>query len=162
MLLQDALNIVIIPGLNLLPEVMDTSEARAMLLAIGQQEGNRFTARRQYCDGPAKGFFQFECGGGVSGVLFHQATKLFIQDVLSRLEYHNYSSIDCHTAIEHNDALATVFARLLLWTLPEALPQEGDYEGSWNQYIAAWRPGKPHRSTWNNYYDLAWNEIKGN
>jgi len=155
MTLEDALRIVINPGLALLPPGFDSLPARAMLLAIGQQEGDRFRARAQYHGGPARGFFQFERGGGVKGVLAHPSTKI-VHSVLDRLQYKDHSPEACHTAIEHNDALATVFARLLLYTLPGALCCSGEFDESWARYIAAWRPGKPHRATWNEYYDNAW------
>ena len=60
---KEALNKVIIPGLKLLPPKFDTPEARVMMLAIGMQE-SRFLHRKQI-GGPARGFFQFEEGGGV-------------------------------------------------------------------------------------------------
>lgn len=154
--LQDALNIVIVPGLKLLHPNMDSRPARAMLLTIGQQEGDRFTARRQYQDGPARSFYQFERGGGVAGVLQHRATKNIISNVLDRLQYNDHSPEYCHAAIEHNDALATVFARLLLYTLPAELPERGEHMYSWSQYLSAWRPGHPRRDKWDEYYDLAW------
>lgn len=51
------------PALKLLPS-MDSVRARMMLLAIGLQE-SRFEHRRQLGNGPARGFWQFESGGGV-------------------------------------------------------------------------------------------------
>jgi len=45
------------------------------------------------------------------------------------------------------------FARLLLWTLPSALPTTAD-EG-WTQYLDAWRPGKPHPATWAGHWATA-------
>jgi hypothetical protein len=61
--------------------------------------------------------------------------------------------------VEHNDVLATVFARLLLWTVPARLPKRGDYDSSWWQYMNGWRAGKPHREAWNAHYDLAWSLV---
>jgi hypothetical protein len=153
MKLSDALQVVIFPGLALLPRHMTSLEAIAMLLAIGLQE-SRFTHRRQI-GGPARGFYQFEHGGGVKGVLQHRSTMGIICNILDRLEYDRNTSTS-YNAIEHNDTLATVYARLLLWTLPAALPGKDDDEWAWEQYIEAWRPGRPHRDTWSGFYRQAW------
>ncbi|MFA5377952.1 MAG: hypothetical protein WC455_19535 [Dehalococcoidia bacterium] len=153
--LNDAIRFVISPGLTLLPDSMDTPAARAMLLTIGLQE-SKFDHRRQ-SGGPAKGFFQFELSG-VNGVLHHHSSKIFAMDVLKKLQY-DLNARDAYDAIEHNDLLATAFARLLLWTLPVQLPGPNDYDHSWMQYVSAWRPGKPHRETWNAFYWQAWSEV---
>ncbi len=137
----------------LLPGVMDSPQARAMLLAIGLQESG-FVYRRQV-GGPARGFWQFEKGGGVKGVLNQPSTQGHIAHVCAELSY--TANVDaCYTAIEHNDMLACGFARLLLWSLPGRLPERGAPERGWQQYLAAWRPGKPHRQSWNDYYKSAW------
>lgn len=124
-----------------------------MLVAIGLQE-SRFTHRRQV-GGPARGFWQFELGGGVRGVLTHQATKPIIRAVLERLQY-DFDPATSYAAIEHNDVLACIYARLLLWALPYKLPVQGEVESAWGQYLAAWRPGKPHRETWDVFFNEAW------
>lgn len=144
--------------MKLLPTAMDTPKAKAMMYAIGMQEGDKFTARRQYNDGPARGFWQFEQGGGVRGVLTHAATKHHAKAILDQLQYNDYPTT-VWNALEHNDILAMAFARLNLWWAAGALPEPGDYDGSWAYYINTWRPGKPHRSTWNGYYDLAWQNV---
>ena len=154
MKISDVLQVVIYPGLALLPKQMNSPAAIAMLLTIGLQE-SRFIYRRQV-GGPARGFYQFEKKGGVAGVLLHhRGASPLIRDVLDRLQY-DLDLDTSYAAIEHNDALATAFARLLLWTLPDTLPQKDEYERSWEQYIEAWRPGKPHRQTWNEFYRQAW------
>lgn len=134
----------------------DSPPARAMLLAIGLQE-SRFEHRRQI-RGPARGFWQFEHGGGVRGVLRHQLTAQPIREVLSVLGYDDEADT-VYTAIEHNDVLACACARLLLWTLPQPLPGPQDAEGAWRQYLSAWNPGKPHRKTWDNFYSQAWGMV---
>lgn len=144
--------------MKLLPTAMDTPKAKAMMYAIGMQEGDKFTVRRQYNDGPARGFWQFEQGGGVRGVLTHAATKHHAKAILDQLQYNDYPTT-VWNALEHNDILAMAFARLNLWWAAGALPEPGDYDGSWAYYINTWRPGKPHRSTWNGYYDLAWQNV---
>lgn len=142
----------------LLPPKMQSPRATAMLLAIGFQE-SRFTERRQI-GGPARGFWQFEAGGGVKGVLEHPSTADVIADVLEQLEYSTTVSPAGvtlrHLAIEHNDTLAFCFARCLLWTVPGALPGPGEADLGWVQYIAGWRPGRPHRATWDAFYAEAW------
>ena len=118
-----------------------------MLLAIGYQE-SRFERRAQV-EGPARGFWQFEQGGGVRGVLEHHTTRKLARDVLTSLRYSTTcSATDCYRFIEHNDVLAAAFARLLLHTYPKPLPALDDRDEGWRQYIAAWRPGKPHPETW--------------
>ncbi len=145
----------IIPAMRLLPDQMDSPEARAMLIAIALQE-SRLEHRRQI-NGPARGYFQFECGGGVRGVLTHPATSSYVASALSELDYDSpYTPVQCHEAIEHNDILACVFARLLLWTLPDALPAQNAAGKAWSEYVAAWRPGKPRRESWDMCYLQAW------
>lgn len=141
---------------SLLPDKMQSPEATALLLAIGLQE-SRFEWRRQLPKGPARGFWQFERGGGVVGVLDHPSTKNHAVKVMDSLRYAlSLDSYAVHSALEHNDVLACCFARLLLWTLPRALPGRLDVSLGWHQYEAAWRPGKPHIQTWPKNYAMAW------
>jgi hypothetical protein len=150
--IQNALN----PALLMLPQSMDTKPARAMVIAICLQE-SRLKHRKQI-NGPARGYAQFELGGGVTGVLNHPASKPHIQKVLQTMDY-DPNAGECYTAIAHNDILAAAFARLLLYTLPQLLPVRTDPEGGWEQYIDAWRPGAPHRGTWNAFFNQAWTEV---
>ena len=135
---------------SLLPEGMDSEDARVMLLAIGLQE-SRFDHRVQI-GGPARGFWQFEKGGGIRGVLGHHATKYHAMSACRHLRYFDADD-EAYNAIAHNDVLACVFARLLLWSLPQPLPTSSD--DGWDQYLAAWRPGKPHPETWAAFYAQA-------
>ena len=137
----------------LLPPEMDSMEAEAQLFAIGLQE-SRLKHRRQI-GGPARGFWQFEHGGGVRGVLFHPQTRGHIRAVLSALSYDD-SVATSYEAIEHNDLLACAFARLLLWTLPQPLPTRGESASAWQQYLDAWRPGKPHPAKWEENFAQGW------
>lgn len=145
----------IIPAaFSCLPEAMNTENAGALLLAIGLQE-SRFLNRRQL-HGPARGFWQFEVGG-VRGVMEHDRTILPIATVIAGLRYdHTDPPAEVQRLLEHNDILAAAFARCLLWTLPEALPGEGDPDAGWACYVKAWRPGKPHRESWDAYFAQAW------
>jgi len=139
----------------LLPPKLDSAEAKAMLMAIAMQE-SRFDERRQI-GGPARGFWQFEFGG-IKGVLNHVASKPLIHAVLNRLDY-DFAPDISYKAIEHNDVLAFAYARCLLWTLPQPLPSATEAFEGWEQYLDAWRPGKPHRSTWNAFYAAAWEMV---
>jgi hypothetical protein len=142
-------------ALSLLPVTMNTPAARAMLVAIGLQE-SKFQHRRQV-QGPARGYWQFEERGGVTGVVTHPATKGYALAVCDMLDY-SPSVIVIYDAIADNDVLACAFARLLLWTLPGALPMTAD-EG-WRQYVKAWRPGRPHPETWAENWQRAWDTVE--
>lgn len=155
MSVQYAHNAVIPAAMTLLPQKMDTPQARAMLLAIGLQE-SRFQYRKQV-RGPARGFWQFETIG-VRGVLLHGASKRYIEPVLTELRYDNIPTTS-YVAIEHNDILAAVFARLLLWTSPRALPKQTEAEDGWEIYLSCWRPGKPHHETWEQFFLQSWEII---
>lgn len=154
------------PALKLLPPKMDTPEARVMLLAIGLQE-SRFQHRRQLVGnpprptGPAKSFWQGEKGGGmVSGVRTHAATKEHAATLYKArgVPANNQAIWD---AIENDDVLAAGLARLLLYSDPRALPKLGDVQGAWDLYARTWRPGKPHRSTWDALYKQALYYVRG-
>lgn len=153
---KEALNTVIVPGLALLPAKFDTPEARVMLLAIGMQE-SRFEHRKQI-GGPAHGFYQFERGGGVRGVLNHRWTKPLIDGILAA---RGVKPEDCYNCIVDDDALATVFARLLLYTDPAPLPKIGQADIAYNYYLRNWKPGKPKPDSWPGYYVGAIDAFKG-
>ena len=59
-----------------------------------------------------------------------------------------FSATAIWNAIETDDVLAAAAARLLLFTDPKRLPAPDDADGAWNLYIRTWRPGRPHRKTW--------------
>lgn len=133
----------------LLPEAMGKPEATHMLLAIGLQE-SRFEYRRQI-GGPARGFWQFENGGGFRGVLNHHSSKETANNLLQMLAYPTPE----FESLAHNDILACCFARLLLWTDAHALPASGEPDAAWAYYIRNWRPGKPHPETWGAFWTQA-------
>jgi hypothetical protein len=154
---------VINPTLALLEAdgIPATDRARAVLYAIGLQE-SILQHRRQLVGsppkptGPATGLWQFERGGGVVGVLNHRATSA----IARKYAQERVGSIDSRevwAALERDDTLACIFARLLLWTdplsLPEAVPATQGI--AWDYYIRNWRPGKPHRQTWAGYWRQA-------
>jgi len=137
---------------------IDHPGARAMLIAIGLQE-SRFKHRTQI-GGPAHGFWQFELGGGVRGVqglvLRNPNSAALSKAVLERLAYGSATAEKRYDAIVDNDMLGCLFARVLLWTYPGKLPARGEAQYAWEQYIDCWRPGKPHRGTWDAFYLEAW------
>lgn len=137
---KDAVN----ESYKLLPMKMDSHFARVNQAAIGQQESG-YLVRRQYGNGPARGYWQFEEGGGVKGVMEHNASSELARSV-------------CHArgvpfvrravweALETDDVLAAAFCRLLMWTDSGKLPtNEAD---GWAMYARTWRPGKPHLDKW--------------
>lgn len=137
-----------------LPPAMFSTKANAMLLAIALQESG--VSHRRQVGGPARGFWQFELRG-VSGVRRHVASREQLRAALKSLQYpDDMPSVELHAALEHNDVLACVVARLLLWTLPQPLPDETNAEEGWMQYLAAWRPGRPHERTWLANFATAW------
>jgi hypothetical protein len=140
---------------KLLPH-MDSAKARMMMLAIGLQE-SRLEHRRQI-GGPARGLWQFEQGGGVLGVLRHKASAYDAVKICHARGVGS-STKEVYNRLEHDDVLACCFARLLLWTDPKPLPMIGDVEGSWEYYLRTWRPGKPHRHTWDALYERAHNML---
>lgn len=157
------------PALSLLPKNMDSAKARVMLLAIGLQE-SRFEHRAQIVNGggkgPARGFWQFERGtrasrGGVWGVYLHPASNEHLR-LLCRDRDCNFDPAAIWAQIERDDVLAAGVARLLLWTDAGPLPEIGDVDGAWKLYAdRTWRPGKPHRHTWDSLYAAAVAEVTG-
>jgi len=152
------------PALALLPARLDSPAARVMLLAIGRQE-SRFMYRHQIVSGrpgrkgPARGFWQFEKAGGVRGVMRHDATReLAMQVCESRKQPWDETLI--HVRLEFDDILAAAFARLLLFSDPRPLPDlEATHEEAWQYYLDNWRPGKPHRQTWDEFHDEALSQV---
>lgn len=139
-----------------LPTRMDTVSARLMMLAIQKQEDpeerryqlvkrTEATAPDNFvgpktAKGPARGLWQFEQGGGIKGVLHHNSTGKYIDDICDRFGVTN-SSVSCWQAVEENDVLAACFARLLLWSDPGKLPGINDADGAFSLYLRTWRPG---------------------
>lgn len=139
---------------GVLPTRMQSLAASAMLLAIALQESGAI--HRKQVNGPARGFWQFE-RAGVTGVRQHRASRVHLQFALSALCYHkDLPTVSAHTAIEHNDVLACVFARLLLWTDSQPLPDPDQADDGWHIYLRTWRPGKPHPETWPRHFAAAW------
>jgi hypothetical protein len=165
----ETLNSFLVPAcLSLFPEKYNTPEARAMLIAIALQESD-LEHRQQLIgnhrnwweslNGPATSYWQFE-KIGIRGVLEHRKTGPLAREVLEKLGYpEDVNTI--HKAIAHNDILAVCIARLALYRLPQPLPQRDQSEMGWNQYVEAWRPGKPKRERWAERFELAWQVVGG-
>lgn len=151
MKLKEIQNDAIRPALAMMPAAMSRQPEKLMtlMLAIGLQE-SRFKNRRQI-NGPARGYWQFERGGGVRGVLLHKATS---DAAVALCKARGVAANDqaVYAELERDDVLAAGFARLLLWTDPRPLPELGDIDAAWDYYIRNWRPGKPHRKTWDALY----------
>jgi len=134
---------------EVLPGKFVSVEATVMLLAIGLQE-SRFKHRQQI-GGPARGYWQFEKGGGIKGVLRHRASKVHARAVCL-LRGVEPTPEAVYAALTRDDLLSCAFARLLLYTDPAPLPAIGQAADSWIYYLRNWRPGKPHRYTWGALY----------
>lgn len=142
------------PGLHVLhrlggPAVTDA--ARHFLLAVILQEsGPGLNARFQHSPattpGPARGWAQFEQGGGVQGVLTHAASRTLAALLCAECSVVPAAAA-CWRALEGHDVLSIGFARLLLWTDPHPIPVT--QEAAWECYATRlWRPGRPHPQRW--------------
>ena len=140
------------PALALFPPKLTSPAARVMLLAIGLQE-SRFIYRRQIA-GPARSFWQFEKGGGVRGVMTHPSTTALCR-VLCRARSVEFDINAVYPAMEFDDVLGAGMARLLLYSDPTPLPAINDPQAAWDCYVRNWRPGKPHRATWDEFHAAA-------
>lgn len=164
-LLQSILRHAVEPAFRILPPPLDSPQARVMLLAIGLQE-SRFMHRFQkvvghpYVKGPARGFWQFELGseasrGGVWGVCLHDASRFWVWHLCGKRGV-PFRPDAIHQAIETDDVLAAGLARLLLFTDRRPLPAaNAPHEEAWQYYLHNWRPGKPHRHTWDEFHSAA-------
>lgn len=156
--LDQVLARIVGPALACLPLSMDTPKARLMMLAIGLQE-SEFATRVQIVNGggkgPARSFWQMERGGGVVGVMNHASSTGFAHRICAERDV-PFNALSIWTRMETDDILGAVFARLLLYTDPRALPEINDpidprapmNSASWKYYQRNWRPGKPHPQKW--------------
>lgn len=139
--------------------------ADALLLAIAGQE-SAWTHRVQrsrrkdgsFFDGPARGLWQFERGGGVAGVLHHRSTARLARALCVSRDV-TPDPLPVWERLATDDILAAGLARLLLWTDPRPLPQIGDQDGAWQAYLNSWRPGKPHPDRWPPNYRAALSDV---
>lgn len=146
------------PALAWLPPKMDTPEARLMVLTIGNQE-SEFKNRVQMGNGPARSFWQMERMGGVNGVLTHPASRELAG---MACDWRNvpHTAMGVWSAMEFDDVLGAIWARLLLLTDPRPLPAWLAVDDAWNYYLDNWRPGKPHADKWPGYHLQSRNFLK--
>ena len=161
-------------GLKFLPSNMSNNLDQVLvgMLSIGLQE-SLFEHRYQVLNtpgvkGPARGFWQFESGGGVKGVMTHAASKTPLQAACKQLNV-PFDRTAIWQALETNDDLAVICARLLLYTDPKSLPLVQDEESMWQYYLRCWRPGaytngtesqrKALRAKWTKNHKLAREEV---
>lgn len=130
------------PTLALMGARYQGQTAERLLVAIAMQESG-LRARPQL-GGPARGLWQFE-RNGVAGVIQHPATATIARDLCGALVYSPVVTL-VQDALADNDALACIFARLLIFTHPRPLPTTA--EEGWAQYMDLWRPGKPRPADW--------------
>ena len=165
-----AVALIIGDGLSLLPPSWNSPQAQLLMLAISGQEADFrhrwqvYDAKRPEAMGAARGLWQFERGGGVKCVLTHERTKRMAIDVCRMRNVP--ATIDAvYNRLHEDDILAAAFARLLLWTNPNALPAIGQEEAAWQLYLREWRPGawangnpkqrETLRRKWTGYYATA-------
>jgi hypothetical protein len=142
---------------------LHTPIAEQYLLTIGLQESRLTeTIQRDASGRPlvtlARGFWQFEKGGGVRGVLRHSSTEWF-RKLLAEADW-PLTEDALHYMLAYNQHLATVAARALLWTDPRQLID--DEAAAWETYARVWRPGRPHRQTWRAFWQEASEVLNAN
>lgn len=149
---------IMVPGLLRLHDIggpRPSAAAQQLMLTIAMQESaieHRVQVIASGNPGPARGWWQFERGGGVAGVMSHPASAGLARELCAALHvpFHPHDIWRC---LEGHDTLAVGFARLLLWTDPRPLPT--DHSGGWDYYLRNWRPGKPHPAKWPRYWRQA-------
>lgn len=148
---------VIEPALHGMPVKFDSLQARVMLVAIALQESGLRT--RQQDGGPAHGLWQFE-ENGCEAVLVNPVTAALAAAACRENDVGLYAE-DVYAALLTNDELACVFARLMLYAVPHALPELGDEQGAWTYYVHAWGVGKPRPDDWPANYAAALKAVTG-
>lgn len=148
-------SVAVNPAMAVLPAYLDSPNARAMIIAICLQESGLI--HRQQIGGPARGYAQFELPS-VNRVLVHPVSGPIISRSCGVMDIPIEASY-IYAAIGYNDVLAVILARALLRTLTQSLPNRDDMAGGWNQYIDAWRPGKPRIDDWAGNWESAWNVV---
>lgn len=156
---------ILLPGLAVVEKVCDipvSVEAARFLLTVMQQE-SRLQHRAQIGSsagkpGPARGWGQFERGGGVKGVMTHPNSAARAKALCEYLGV-NWIDWDIWRCLEGHDTLAVGFSRLLLWTDSHKIPTTE--QAAWDCYAKRlWRPGKPHPQTWPAYWRISGDVIK--
>lgn len=143
---------VLNPGASFLEAMTGTTSppaAKRWLLAVAMQESelvHRFQVLNNGGAGPARGWWQFEQGGGIAGVLRHATSRPRIMVCCDAMGVRAEAPA-LWRAVEGNDLLAYACARLLLLTDRGPIPEDRDE--AWHLYAEVlWKPGKPHREKW--------------
>ncbi|WP_332848726.1 hypothetical protein [Massilia sp. S19_KUP03_FR1] len=158
------LKTAIVPALAYLHErgIEDKLPARRLMLAIALQESGLRHRRQVVSDGsesgPASSFWQFEAGGGCNGMLTHRTSAPIMRQACADFNVAP-TPAGLWEAMRYNDVLAAIAARLMIYVLPSMLPER--VELGYQQYINAWRPGKPKPATWSANWSTADNLLKG-
>lgn len=159
------LSTAIVPALAYLRNysINDTIAARRMMLAIAFQESGLQHRRQVSQDGtesgPAVSYWQAELTGAGHWLLLHKTAGPILRKACADF---NIEPTDAGiwNAIRYNDIMAAIVARLNLFVLPDMLPEIAEL--GWQQYINAWRPGKPILATWALNWNLADRVVKAN
>jgi peptidoglycan L-alanyl-D-glutamate endopeptidase CwlK len=134
--------------------VRATDAARAMLYAAGLQESN-LTARFQAMPaasavrkGAGRGLWQMR-PDDVNRVLSGNSTRERSETAANK----HVGSVNPHAVwatLEYDDILAAIFARLMLWPDPAALPAPAaaNEQAAWDYYVRCWRPAPPRQQGW--------------
>ncbi len=127
-----------------------------MLVAVALQESD--LRHRKQIGGPALSYLMWEPGNlsALPGVLRHPATQGMAAAFVADLDYADLTPEELRQATVYDCTLSAGLGRLLLYTLPDALPQRHDSAESWGQYMRAWRPGRPHPERWSQRWLTAW------
>lgn len=145
-------------AMELLPVKMKSDAAALVMLAIHYQEDpeglgyqkvkrtaatskeNTIPGEKKWAKGPARGWWQFEEGGGVKGVMRHPSTERLAREIIEK-RWPNSDQHKVWAVLEDDHLIAAALARLLLWTDAGKLPAVGDCSGAFDLYLRVWRPG---------------------
>lgn len=133
---------------NLSP-YLDSPQARCIMLAIAGQE-SAWDERRQVPGGEARGFWQCEADGMLSGVMFGPQRAVLTN--VCKLYSVPTDPDSLFEALAWNDPLAYTVARLGLWMDRPPLPAIGGQDVAYQTYLRVWRPGKPSADRWKVVY----------
>lgn len=136
--------------------IQPTPQAGRNVLAIALQESG-LRARRQIVDGgaeagPAVSFWQGEKGGGMILTLSHRVTGAAMKAICEAYNVKPDAG-GLWEAMRYQDIVAAAAARLLIYTLPGKLAQTE--KDGWDEYVVAWRPGRPHPEKWAECWRIA-------
>lgn len=157
---RDILVTAIDPACALLAKsgIPSDDRARVLMMAIAGQE-SAWQYRRQI-GGPARGFWQFEKGGGLDGVARTSPAAMKALCDWCLVPYDNMAVV--FEALAWHDVMAAGLARLLLWADPAPLPAVGEVQAGWDYYERNWRPGAPHPEVWPGRYGTAMGQVNSN